>query len=447
MNCNTNTQGQIGISFPSAGPDYGVPMRKGQIMEETAAFEVGIVGGGPGCKAIMDMIFAGRPSQLRMKLIGVACTNSQAIGYRYAQENGIYTTADFHDLFKLTGLNMIVELTGRTDVANEICKTKPDHVRLIDHVAARLFWDIFQIEEERIAERQRTEVFLRKAYDELERRVEERTSELSTANALLQQEVIQRKRAEKGLREKNVELENFVNVISHEIKTPIVGLQGFSSRLFANYSEQLDNKAKGYLKQIEAGATRLESFVSELLGLAKAGQVVSSFEDVSSLEIAKDVGKRLQPKLNEEGIKLIIADHLPTIHCDGGRIGQVFENLLVNAIKYMGDSKDPRIEIGYEDKGHLHQFFVKDNGIGIDPKYHEEIFDMFRQLKEINDGRGTGLGLSIVRRILQSHGGKVWVESEKGKGSTFHYTLPKNHRLQYFSRTQSAEESDRKCWP
>jgi signal transduction histidine kinase len=403
-----------------------MPLNRDPMTEQVKTLKVGIVGGGPGCKAIIDIIFAERLSQLRMKLIGVACTNPKAAGYRYAQEKGFFTTDDFRDLYKLPGLNMIVELTGRRDVANEICQTKPDHVRLIDHIAARLFWDIFRIEEERLAERQRTEESLRKAHDELERRVEERTFELSKSNALLKQEVTERRRVEKELRKKNQELENFVSVVSHELKTPIIGVQGFSSRLLRNYQEKLDKKAKGYLEQIQVSATRMESFVSELLALARNGQVVSSFENVSSFKLVKDVGSRLHPRLKKKGIKLVITDHLPTICCDGDGISRVVENLLVNAIKFMGDYKNPKIEIGYEDKGQFHQFSVKDNGIGIDRKYHQEIFDMFRQLKEVTDEEGTGIGLAIVGRILKHHGGKIWVESEKGKGATFYYTLPKN---------------------
>jgi signal transduction histidine kinase len=394
--------------------------------EAVKTLKVGIVGGGPGCKAIMDMILAKRLSQLRMKLVGVACTNPNAVGYRYAIEQGIYTTRGYRDLYEIKGLNMIIELTGREEVANEICQNKPDHVRLIDHVAARLFWDIFRIEEERLAERQWTGESLRKAHDELERRVEQRTFQLSKSNALLKQEVTERRRVEKELRKKNEELENFVSVVSHELKTPIIGVQGFSSRLLRNCQEQLDKKAKGYLEQIQASARRMESFVSELLTLARNGQVVSSFENVSSLKIVKDVGSRLHPRLKKKGIKLVITSHLPTICCDGDGMSRVVENLLLNAIKFAGNGKNPKIEIGYEDKTQFHQFSVKDNGIGIDRKYHQEIFDMFRQLKEITDEGGTGIGLAIVSKILKHHGGKIWVESEKGKGATFYYTLPKN---------------------
>ncbi|MDY6952186.1 MAG: PAS domain S-box protein [Thermodesulfobacteriota bacterium] len=128
---------------------------------------VAIVGGGPGCKAIMDMIFEKKLSQLRMKLIGVACTNPRAVGFQYAQDMGIYTTEDYRDLFGLKGLHMIIELTGREDVAREIARSKPDHLRFIDHTVAHVFWDLFQIEEERIAERRRSEEETRLAYAEL----------------------------------------------------------------------------------------------------------------------------------------------------------------------------------------------------------------------------------------------------------------------------------------
>jgi two-component system NtrC family sensor kinase len=137
------------------------------MMEKIRTLNVAIVGGGPGCKAIMDMIFAEKLSQLRMKLISVACTNPKAVGYRYAQEKGIYTTTDYCDFYQLKDLDMILELTGRDEVAREISRTKPDHVRLVDHVAARLFWDIFQIEEQRIEERKKSEEVRRESEERL----------------------------------------------------------------------------------------------------------------------------------------------------------------------------------------------------------------------------------------------------------------------------------------
>jgi two-component system cell cycle sensor histidine kinase/response regulator CckA len=138
------------------------------MMEQVKTLNVAVVGGGPGCKAIMNMILAKKLSQLRMKLIGLASTNPKAVGYCYAQERGIYTTTDYRDLYKLRNLHMIIELTGRDEVAHEIARTKPDHVRLMDHVAAHLFWDVFDIEEERIAERKRAQEALEQQKTEKE---------------------------------------------------------------------------------------------------------------------------------------------------------------------------------------------------------------------------------------------------------------------------------------
>ena len=135
--------------------------------EHGKPLNVAIVGGGPGCKAIMDMIFAEKLSQLQMKLIGVASTSSEAVGYLYAQEKGIFTTIDFRDLYKLDNLDMIIELTGHDDLANEIYQTRPDSVRVMDHVAARVFWDVFQVEEESLAERLRSEEITKLAFAEL----------------------------------------------------------------------------------------------------------------------------------------------------------------------------------------------------------------------------------------------------------------------------------------
>ncbi|MES0363865.1 MAG: PAS domain S-box protein, partial [Desulfobacteria bacterium] len=132
-------------------------------MKQVKALGIGIVGGGPGCKAIIDMIFAKKLSQLRMKLIAVACTNPQAVGYRLAQEKGVFTTKDYRDLYELQGLDMIIELTGRDEVGNEISRTKPDNIQLMNHVAARLFWDVFQLEEDWIKERRSTEEALRES--------------------------------------------------------------------------------------------------------------------------------------------------------------------------------------------------------------------------------------------------------------------------------------------
>ena len=234
-----------------------------------------------------------------------------------------------------------------------------------------------------------------------------------------------RKRAEQELRKINEELKNFAHIVSHDLKTPIIHIEGFSSLLLENHHEKLEEKGRMCLERIKANAHRMAVLISDLLALSRVGKVVSTFKDVPSFEIVKNVTSGFQDRLKAKGIELVVADNLPTTYCDGERIYQVFENLLVNAIKFMGDTKNPKIEIGYEDKGDFHEFYIKDNGIGIDPKHHREIFERFHRLREIEDDEGTGLGLAIVERIVNNHGGRVWVESEKGKGANFYFFLPK----------------------
>jgi PAS domain S-box-containing protein len=238
-------------------------------------------------------------------------------------------------------------------------------------------------------------------------------------------DITKQKGIEEELRKINEELENFVNIVSHDLKTPIISVQGFASRLLKKRGDKMEAKERKYLEQIRASADRMELLVSDLLSLSRVGRVVSTFKEVPSLEIVKSTVSSLRDRLKKNHIELVVGENLPTIYCDGERIYQVFENLLSNAVKFVGETGNPKIEVGYEDKGAFHQFYVMDNGIGIDAKYHRKIFEMFHRLKEVKEEEGSGLGLAIVARIIDHHGGKVWVESEKAKGATFYFTLPK----------------------
>jgi signal transduction histidine kinase len=169
----------------------------------------------------------------------------------------------------------------------------------------------------------------------------------------------------------------------------------------------------------------MERLVSDLLTLSMIGRLVPDLQDVSCEEIVREVFSSLESRINDKGVRVVIPENLPRVFCDRIRIYQVFENLISNAIKFVGDAKDPRVEIGYRDEGILHRFSVKDNGIGIAPESHQAIFEKFCRLKEVKDEEGTGLGLPIVEKILERFGGEVWVDSEKGKGAAFHFTLPK----------------------
>jgi signal transduction histidine kinase len=165
--------------------------------------------------------------------------------------------------------------------------------------------------------------------------------------------------------------------------------------------------------------------VSDLLELSKIGQIVPNLKSVNCNDLVNDVVSNLQSRLEESGIDLVIPQALPIIYCDPKRIHQVFENLLANAIRFARNAEKKRIDVGYNDAGNHHQFHIRDYGAGIDPRYHHKIFQLFQRIPGKGNEEGTGLGLTIVKRLLQQHDGNIWVDSEKGAGATFYFTLPK----------------------
>lgn len=240
---------------------------------------------------------------------------------------------------------------------------------------------------------------------------------------LVMEDVTERTRLTEEVRKKNKELEGFVYTISHDLRAPIVSIQGFSSILLADFQDKLDDTGKRYLARIQANVRQVEILIDDLLEFSRIGRATGAFEDVPSVEIIKDVLSVLGLQLKKRGIKVNVQSNLPVIHCERNRIYQVFENLIQNSIKYMGDAESPEIEVGCRETAGFHEFYVKDNGIGIDSKYHQKIFQIFQRLKEV-DIKGTGIGLSTVERIAEIHGGSVRVESERGKGATFYFSVP-----------------------
>lgn len=240
-----------------------------------------------------------------------------------------------------------------------------------------------------------------------------------------QLDITEEKRFEDQLEKANEYLTDFANVISHDLKTPIISIRGFVSRLMRHYADGLDQRGMDYLHYIDASARRIDALASDLRAFLKSGQLSYEFETVSPGEVVESVLRDFEEILKTRQIELILPDDLPSVYCDAEKISHVFQNLIENAIKYMGDTPNPRIEISCKDMGSLQQFSIKDNGIGIHSKDHQRIFDKFQRLKNAKDEEGTGLGLAIVKRIVEMHGGTVKVESDLGKGTTFIFTLPK----------------------
>jgi len=223
---------------------------------------------------------------------------------------------------------------------------------------------------------------------------------------------------------KNAELARFTYTVSHELRTPLITIQAFSRLIDEEINKSGSNaKLKDHVRRISIAVNTLEALLSDLLKLSRAGKVISPMEPVGFGTVVREAVDLLAPPLAKRGVHVDIASEFPFIKVDHVRIREVLINLIENAIKFLGDQKDPVIRIGLDMTGTTPVFFVQDNGIGIDSRYLERIFNIFERV----DGttQGTGVGLAIVKRIIEAHGGKIWAESEGlGKGTTFRFTLP-----------------------
>ena len=256
---------------------------------------------------------------------------------------------------------------------------------------------------------------------ELENRVKLRTSELAETVDQLKSEVEERERVSTKLETQNAELERFSYTVSHDLKSPLVTIQGFVGLLRQDIADLQMERVVGDLDKISNAADTMKLLLDDLLELSRVGQVIGELSDCRLSDIAHQAVESLTGKIEECGIELEI-DDMPSAQVDTTRMREVYQNLIENAIKYMGEQQAPRIRVGAEVKDDMLHCFVSDNGIGIEDKFQEQIFGLFQRLS--NDNDGTGIGLALVKRIIEVHGGEVWVESEGlGKGTSLWFTL------------------------
>jgi PAS domain S-box-containing protein len=228
----------------------------------------------------------------------------------------------------------------------------------------------------------------------------------------------------KELELQNEELERFTYTVSHDLRSPLVTMRGFLGYLRQDAEvgdmERFDND----LNRIARAVDKMQALLNELLELSRIGRIVNPPENVPFVEIVWETVELLSGPIEAGNICLNIADEFPSVYVDRLRISEVVQNLLSNAIKFMGDELNPSIEINTRgtDVDGKPIFYIRDNGIGIEPQYHDRIFGLFNRLNPEIDG--TGIGLTLVRRIVETHQGHIWIESEPGKGSTFYFTLP-----------------------
>lgn len=232
----------------------------------------------------------------------------------------------------------------------------------------------------------------------------------------------QREALIKELEAKNTELERFTYTVSHDLKAPLITMGGFLGFLEEDAMKGNLVKLKEDIVRISEANLKMQRLLNELLELSRIGRLMNAPEDLPFEQILSDALARVASRLEEKQIQVKVPERSPVVHGDRVRLVEVLQNLLDNAAKFMGSQPQPQIEVGVTERDGATIFFVQDNGIGIDEKFHAKVFDLFSKLDP--KAEGTGIGLCLVKRIIEVHGGKIWVESELGKGATFFFTLP-----------------------
>ena len=283
---------------------------------------------------------------------------------------------------------------------------------------------------------------LHNTLDELEKKVEERTAELSKANLLLKQEISERRQAEEEIRKlneeleqrvfqrtaelesANKELESFSYSVSHDLRAPLRAIGGFSKILFEDSADKLDDEGKRLLNIIQGNTEKMENIIDDLLALSRIGRKDVELSDIDMHELAKAVFDEVKAVNPERKLQFNVKP-LPPAHGDKGMIRQVFFNLLSNAIKFTKPKEVSVVEVGGYADGSRNMYYVKDNGVGFDMQYANQLFGAFQRLHSDEEFEGTGIGLAIVKRIVNRHDGKIWAEGKENEGATFYFTIPK----------------------
>ena len=246
----------------------------------------------------------------------------------------------------------------------------------------------------------------------------------------LSEEISEREQAQKKLKQvveelerSNKELEQFAYVASHDLQEPLRMVASYVQLLQRRYKDKLDDNANEFIAYAVDGSKRMQGLINDLLAYSRVGSLGKDFDSINSEAVLDRVVGNLEVSIKESGA-IVTHDSMPAVIADGTQIVQLFQNLIGNAIKYRNEDI-PRVHISAKENGKDIIFSFNDNGIGIDPQYYERIFTIFQRLHGKGEYSGTGIGLAICKKIVERHGGKIWVESLPGKGATFYFTIPK----------------------
>ena len=274
-----------------------------------------------------------------------------------------------------------------------------------------------------------TEAELAEHRDHLEVLVRQRTGELEKANTRLQVEIAERQRAQETLehtaeelKRSNRDLEQFAYVASHDLQEPLRAVGGYVQLLQRRFPAALDAKANEFIAGAIEGASRMERLITDLLAFSRVGTRGGAFSPAPLDAVLTEALQNLQTAL-ASSLATLEREPLPTLTVDATQIMQLFQNLVGNAIKFRGE-QPPKIQVGARQEDQRWVFWVRDNGIGIEPRYFDRIFQIFQRLHTRRHYPGTGIGLAICKKIVERHGGAIWVESRPDQGSTFYFSIP-----------------------
>ncbi|MGZ7068455.1 MAG: sensor histidine kinase, partial [Methanobacterium sp.] len=247
---------------------------------------------------------------------------------------------------------------------------------------------------------------------------------------IISRDITARKQAEEQLKEiitelerSNQELQSFAYITSHDLQEPLRSIASYAQLLKRRYKGQLDSDADDFIEYMVSGATRLQDMIKGLLDYSRVGTQGEEFKEFDSEDALNNTLSNLKSSIEECNAE-VTHDKLPVITADESQITRVFQNLMGNALKFRKEGIMPKIHIKARKEDNEYVFSVHDNGIGMEKQYSDRIFEVFKRLHPIGEYEGTGIGLAVVKRIVERHGGHIWVESELGKGTTFYFTIP-----------------------
>ena len=353
--------------------ELGRKLRELEIAPKTLS--IAIVGGGPGCLAILKLFESAALRQFKTKIVGVADLRQDAVGLAFARQRGYFTTRDFRDFYRLPALDLIIELTGSNEVRDAVLASKPPQAQLMDHVSARLFWDVLQIEEEKL---------------KIERRL---------AHA-----------------ERLASVGEMAAYIAHEIRNPLVAIGGFANSLLktACADENCRRKARIIVEEVR----RLEVVLRSVMNFARP--LEPQKRGASLNRVLSEACSLYRGMMRARKIKLVkkLARDLPQTVFDPVLIKQAFINLIKNAIESMpsGGQLTLQTEVCWD---HVN-INITDTGSGMPPELLSNIFNPFFTTKQ----DGMGIGLAMTKKVIEDHGGEIKIQSVPNVGTTFHICLP-----------------------